>query len=1116
MSLEYADLIPVYPSITDPQFQTKISAKKEFSEVSSTVVEAVPGPGEYFKHQQWVLRYLRAYPRLFLIHEAGTGKTPAYISVAEDHLHPVTRVSAFVDALMEYYDSYKGVINHIIILVKGPALVEEVKRQIVCKFTNNHYLKEGKDKTMTIDTEKFNKAFTITTYTSFANNLLKDKRSKTEINESFRGTMFVADELHSVKNELVKEKKDKDEPEEDDAEESEKDKKAEKDIKEYARVYGALHQAFHAPFTRLVAASATPMINSADELIDEMNLILPEDNQIPKSASISKLTPQLFRKYFMGYISMVRVGDTGVTPTFEGRPLDKDYDGSPSQLVVYRSLMSSLQAKVYNEILEKYKKEGFRSKERQASCFVYPDGSYGGTVLRRNKTKVKKGMGKYILSPQVDIYQPTKEFRAATNSIEKIRKLSCVYAEIIEKCLASDGICYIYSELLFGSGIIALAMCFESLGVTRMNEFTSVFTNSANVSSTKTSYCGEPYVKGRKLRLKPQLRYGLVTSETSTSKDEVLLELLRSPENKHGKYVKIIMGSRVFRDGINLSNVTEVHLPSMWTPSGLYQALQRAIRATSHVDLLEESKDKKVEVKVYRHAAISKDGESVDLDMYGIVETKDRIISNTRRKLREVAVDCHNHYERNVRPDDVDYSPTCDYQKCELKCMDPAPKTEDISTYRLLYSGKLVDEVLNFLHYYFSMNSSISFSKLSELLPEQDPLILSQAITESVQRRKTFLNRFGQISFLDIDGENVYLSPFFQGDQSTSIDSYYRSVLIIADPKPITQIVAKAVMSDEELSEEQEKLKLLEHSKLPLEEQVKQLTNEDKAKLIESTVMTKTELTPLQKFISQRYKKYLFEFREPEKEIQENLNGARQRALGRGRKPKENKVRYYEEPLEKDVEIGEKVFIHSIYTIPVENVSYNITTKYVNARGRLRILKPSEKVGWRDTDITETAVYNALIRGRIRDMLKPYKDYGVFGTILSDNEFRIHDASEVVEEEEGDEEGIDRRTLQKGMICEKSANNSDLIELAYKAKIPLPSSVKKKMSEINKMTKSSLIERLTSKQNKGKSKRIKVLETYPLEKLRYMYAWELTSATRPLLCGVFRTFFLKNNLMFEA
>jgi hypothetical protein len=210
------------------------------------------------------------------------------------------------------------------------------------------------------------------------------------------------------------------------------------------------------------------------------------------------------------------------------------------------------------------------------------------------------------------------------------------------------------------------------------------------------------------------------------------------------------------------------------------------------------------------------------------------------------------------------------------------------------------------------------------------------------------------------------------------------------------------------------------------------------------------------------------------------------------------------------------VFIHSIYTIPVENVSYNITTKYVNARGRLRILKPSEKGGWRDTDITETAVYNALIRGRIRDMLKPYKDYGVFGTILSDNEFRIHDASEVVEEEEGDEEGIDRRTLQKGMICEKSANNSDLIELAYKAKIPLPSSVKKKMSEINKMTKSSLIERLTSKQNKGKSKRIKVLETYPLEKLRYMYAWELTSATRPLLCGVFRTFFLKNNLMFEA
>ena len=59
-------------------FQTLISAKKEFQELASSIKEQTPIPGVYYKHQELILRYMRAYDRLLLLHKTGTGKTCAF------------------------------------------------------------------------------------------------------------------------------------------------------------------------------------------------------------------------------------------------------------------------------------------------------------------------------------------------------------------------------------------------------------------------------------------------------------------------------------------------------------------------------------------------------------------------------------------------------------------------------------------------------------------------------------------------------------------------------------------------------------------------------------------------------------------------------------------------------------------------------------------------------------------------------------------------------------------------------------------------------------------------------------------------------------------------------
>lgn len=1127
--MNYDKWIPLFPTIkySKNEFQKLISLHEEFQDTVSTPSEAAPTkPGQLFNYQKFDQRYMRIYDRLLMYYEAGTGKTCGYISAAEEFQdHDPERLNILSNAVDDFIGNYQGIVKEIIVLFKGKSLMEEFKKQLVCKCTPGTYIttnvKEAKsDKAQKMAVSKsINRWYNLNTYGTFCNKLMKQNLSDEELSQRFEGCMFVCDEIHSIKYETIVEEDDE-ETEEDLEDETNAERVVTSKNDLYTKRYQMLWRVFHAPkWCKVVLATATPMINDANDLIGPMNLLLPKEEQIPDRSDLKKWTIDQFQKYMMGYVSFIRAGDTGVDKIYTGEPLDREYrlpngDLVASQMKVEQYQMDDFQSAYYIEEKER-NSTGVRNDERQAAAFIFPDGSFGGSFprLQSDGKRRKKGpyntygLGKYISSNTKDSYKGTQEFIQATNSITKIRRLSVLYAEIIDQAMKSPGICFIYNELLFGSGAIALAMCFESMGFKRFNESSSVFIEDGvgGGGSRTIPYCGSTGSGNKRVRINKELRYALITSETSSLKDEKMKELLNSPENKNGEYIKILIGSEVTRDGINLANVQDVFLPSMWTPAGMYQAEQRAIRATSHVELVKEFPGGRVPVHIHRMAAyaVGKDNtvHSVDIDMYAIAEKKEREIAIVRRMVKRVAVDAILQYKRNQRdPPEMRGSSSCDYTECDydtVSTIEPGEASEPFVK-MLFYPDTVVPTLISILSNELVKTNYLyltEFIQQYEYYEEWWDLAIIKMIDDNLLVR----NRFHQECRVDRDGDIIYLIPY-DCTSTSMLDNYYASTMIATKELNLNAYIAEralvTVMEREQATVEAPPAITRDATDV----------NVDAIIMEQAVLKDEAERTDKERFVLERYKRFLFEIKEPVNVLEDHRE-KRLTKKSRGRLSTQAKIKYLPEPLPAAVETGETVYVHTLYTIPAEKTAYNVSAKLMNAEGRTRIYKPSESVGWRDTNIDEQIVYNAIIRGHIDEFMKPFNESKLYGSVFTDNQFRIHDLRKW---NPPPGEKIDMRKLPRGLTCLKSQGSwkiDELLEIAKTLNIEAPE------EEDTSLSKQQLKELLST--SIDFRNRIEDMDKYSRDDLEYIYRWMKSDFNRPMLCDVIKGAFNDKGLLLQ-
>lgn len=723
MSIE--EFFPKYPNIDNSKYEvlnsyddfySSLYHKKEFYENRLEKSEKFPKEmGALTKHQKTIARYMSSYTpydRILLIHSMGLGKTCSAVGA------------------IEQIKSEGSTIRGALILAKGENLLDNFKQQVVFSCTSGYYIpKNFKNLTEGEKMARIRKNLNYYKFKTFARFAKEIKKSSDrDLIESYSNMVIVMDEIHNIR--IQDKNADEIDPQE---------------------LYDQYHRFFHLiQNTKVIFLSGTPMKDTVDEIATVCNLLLPLDKQFPtgkkfiseymtEAKNTLEMKPEKipeFKSRTKGIISFLREAESTVPREFIG---EKNVGGL-KHFIVAPNTMSSFQSKRYKHAFEN--DGGIYTDSREATLFVFPDGSYGRQgfnkyVLSKKKKVALKDVASGKKNPDVHNYELSdelkKELKGRTHEeiLEKISKFSATYAQVIRELLNARGNCFVYSSIKQGSGCILFSLLLELFGFSKAN--------------------GKETTKG--------LRYAILTDKTATDSEMTRIKAkFNTRENMRGDIIKIIIGSKAISEGFSFFNVIfEAILTPHWNYSETAQALARGIRLGSH-EYLYETGEKPV-VKIIQPVSIPNkkyEEVSVDLLMYKTSEDKEISIRKILRILMEGAVDCALNYMRN-HVDGKDGSRECFYSKCNYTCdginMDEiengiSEKDLDFSTYQLYYSDPKTATIKKKIERLFRENAVMDIESViknlsSEFTEEEirNSLIAIKEETESEEfDYRTYLN----------------------------------------------------------------------------------------------------------------------------------------------------------------------------------------------------------------------------------------------------------------------------------------------------------------------------------------------------------------------------------------
>ena len=1157
------DFIPVYPEGSDEDIQVINAKKQEFLELASSMREEVPIRGELYLNQKLFIRFMMANDRCLNISETGVGKSCQIVGLRES---------------LRKSGSY---IKHAYVLQK-PSTMSQFKYQILCKCTAGEYETEMVKRAQSEKSRRSNitreigKWYSVMSYYTFAKEA--KKLSDAQIVEKYSGCLFAIDEAHNLRNEGKS--------------------AADQSLSEtYETIKRVLHLVKR---SKIVISTATPLINGVKDFARIANLALPASRQLPEDWDYSKVTLEQLEPYLRNIVFYMRSLDTGAVPTYQGSVIDYTHGVEypapgqalppismgpqpdvtmvtreiPSQTVIYALTMGDIQDAAYRrftylrltdgalaglEPAEEAEGTHFHTGPRQVSSFVFPDGSFGGSFPRKGGSR-DSGIGKYILSTSDNNYEMTPEFRAAVSDPATLQRLSSKYARIIQIESTEVGCGFCYTDLVSGSGAITLGMCFEAnrcmvmggLNFERFNERSSIFTSHG---SRDRGVCVSPE-RTRTVRsnFPKRPRYALLTGETPPNVVDSMLEVMTSPENIDGEYIKIIIVSPVGRDGINIYHVLRGHLVTAgWHPSGMHQALSRFMRSVSHDDLIRRERQRliadgrnpseaTIEVKVYKHAAVPREigGQeslsSVDVDLYQYAESKSIPIHRIMRMLKQIDFGCRINYGRNVRETDVDGTEVCDYDACRYVCVSGPisadgrptpvdPRDIDYTTYDILYSDSVVDACIREILYMVRERGMITFDQLRQewvvtgLFRQK---FIYMAVERLLNEKLAVLDRFGFSSYIQTDGHNIYTQREFP---IMSLEAQPRELARYGE-----EVIGVTYTDFETLADLQQVSKwqaLMRQIKaMPQIESVEQvetfnryvtsLNAKVRSQLLEDAIMISISKPPdeFPAYVLPTLKRFqffvLWGYEPWEDLIKAQGLLSEGKNISKRQNPAQGKTRVsftsftgFSPPdsLDSHGKPVEMVYIHSLYSISTDLTAYSAMANFINVNGTIRIYKASWGTrGFRDANKTETPVYREIFQKQRLRLIAPYRQFPIFGSIIPDGRLRLHKG--------GQFEGSDTRSWNKGQIC-SIHHTPALIGVLFSMRddrgvhgIPAPD------VEFGG-TRDQLIQYLQNKPTFSKNSA--VLHSYSDADLVYLYKWFHSSIKRSQICALIKSYLLSQN-----
>jgi hypothetical protein len=741
---DFDDAYGLYPSVEDDKFLMKLFHKREFAENKYESIDDLAtceGRVEFEVSpvQRFVSTYLSGktpYTSALLYHGVGTGKTCAAISITEAFLHIFSRKKVYIIAPPNIQPNFVRTIfdiNNVTISeeINSPNQHRGCTGNLYLQLTGTEYEKDRKvieKKVKTLISSRYQfmgyiqLAKHIERSVSKIPSFIKDpeKRRLEEIKiirNEFSGSCMIIDEAHNLRDiPGEKEEENLDAPggivELTDAQEGKKLTPS------LTRVLNfALNM-------KLVLLTATPMYNNYQEIIFLLNLLLKNDKR--GEMKISDIFTQkgdfipegrsIFGKVVKAYVSYMR-GETPIS-----FPIRLNPHRAP-KLEVWPSLMMNNQAVELND----------SDKERLLRLPIVPvkygDETYATYVKVVEDSVEQYGLGVNSIDTIVQsgnwIYPAVDEdigiesrirdvgfdnaFDDKAHSIRNFTRFSSKLgppkwlidtnlvnyspksAFIIKNIRKSRGPVFVYSRFI-KSGALPLALALEANGYTPYGRDRGLLYDGTQLETGLQCALCEAREKEHKTSSHTftPAKYVLLTGRKDISpnnNDAVISE--RASTNYNGADIKVIIGSQVASEGIDLKFIREIYVVDSWFHlNKMEQVLGRGIRTCSHVHP-KIPKDQR-NTTIYLLVNTLSNKESADMYMYRLGMMKALQMGKVTRVIKQHALDCNlnisvnviqglpisnqtdaqgHSYEVNIN--DQNYTNMCDWMECKYTCSEP-------------------------------------------------------------------------------------------------------------------------------------------------------------------------------------------------------------------------------------------------------------------------------------------------------------------------------------------------------------------------------------------------------------------------------------------------------------
>ena len=826
----------LYPDLRDPEFLPKLIKKREFLESKQKTVKESLAEGDKCRSsedfeinpvQRFVSRVLSPrtpYNSFLLYHGVGVGKTCAAITVCESYLEAYPGRKIYIVAPPNIQEGFRRTIfdkEGLKINKNGRNSHRGCTADIYLSLTNTYHEKDSQ-----VIENKVAKAikgrYEFFGYTSFYNHIRKliekvpagltsemaETRKREILQGEFSNRVIIVDEAHNLRD-IVSSAGSK-EDDIDDTAQQDMDSKGGKRLTPYLKQVLEVSEGI-----TLLLMTATPMYNSYTEIVFLLNLLLIND-KFPtfnvddifdvKTQKFTQGGRVILGKLASQYISFMR-GENPLTFPLRLDPQqklmkwpNKAPNGTPispeerARVVrlpcigaTFTPEIDALYRAKATEIISSSDGLGITNMDLliQAGNWIFPPSHQEDDetdILDRIR------QGGFDSAFEKEKRGSIVQYRTNDPSWlleENLPSASAKASVLLARLRGCKGVAFVYSRFV-ASGALTIALALEA------NGYTNAMGNLLANGSQKGRQCAlcNRFEKGHGTVPADEMgvaahgfkaaKYVLLTGSEDISPDNAkAINAARSSKNIYGEEVKVIIGSQIAGEGLDLRYVREVFVFDSWYHlNKLEQIIGRGIRNCSHAALPEDKKNCTVSLLVNSYissVAGAPTTESIDMYSYRTALRKAMTVGNVTRTLKENAMDCSLNRDAilvegldpidlfdsqgvrrtGVNRNDVPLTPMCDWlEDCDYSCYFDSKEitanisldNQDTSTYDEYTARIQIHTLRKYIENLFGIEeqSFITFDSLALHFNTIPRPLLASLLADMVQKKEFRLNLEGR------------------------------------------------------------------------------------------------------------------------------------------------------------------------------------------------------------------------------------------------------------------------------------------------------------------------------------------------------------------------------------